>query len=103
MIPMWPSNGFGTVKIVSMGRGSGSAEREAAEPIEPLARRRGQGGPLVAPHPAIPRVLEPEFAAFDRESLEESREPFGSVDAMPRREDGVAADRDREEHETPGR
>src|SRR6185295_4644019 len=102
MTPMWPSNGFGTVKIVSIRRGSRPAEHEAAEPVEPLAREHGERRALVAPGPTVLSVLEPELAALRRETLEQPREPFRPIDAMPRREDGVGADRDREEHQATG-
>src|SRR5436190_3686975 len=102
MMPMCPSNGFGTVKIVSTGRGSGLAQHEAAEPVESLARGRGERRALVASLPAVLPVLEPELAALDGESLEKPRQALRAVHAMPRREDGVAADGDREEHETAG-
>src|SRR5881409_308225 len=97
IVPMCPSNGFGTVKMVSIRRGSGPAEPETAEPVEPLTRGRGQGGPLVARRPAVLRILDPELATLHGESLQQPREPLRPVDAMPRCEDGVAADRNREE------
>src|SRR5213594_2299860 len=99
IVPMCPSNGFGTVKMVSIRRGSGPAEPKAAEPVEPLTRGRDQSGPLIARRPAVLRILDPELATLHGETIKQSRESLRPVDAMPRREDRVAADRDREEHQ----